>query len=108
MEKAKSENTEFTAAVAAESANLAEAEKTLASLKASWGASKSTSSQVATDHETSVKAFAEELKALVDATKASQGSDVVTSSSEFIEVLEGVTRVRNRIQKEPVWIPSRR
>ena len=39
---------------------------------------------MATDHETSVKAFAEELTALVDATQASQGSNVVTVPSEFI------------------------
>ena len=45
-------------------ADHAEAEKSSASLNASQPASKSTCGQVASDHETSVKAFAEGLKVL--------------------------------------------
>ena len=55
-------------------ADLAEADKRLTLLKASQADSKSTCSQVAKDHEISVKAFAEGLKAMADATPASQGS----------------------------------
>ena len=70
LQKEKSENTEFATALAAEKVDLTEAEKRLASEKTSQAASTSTCSQVATVHEVSVKAFAEELKALLDATRA--------------------------------------
>ena len=50
---------------------------------------------MATDHDTSVKAFAEELKALVDATQVSQGSDVVTVPGEFMCGFPFVDRARS-------------
>ena len=57
------------AALAVERADLAEAEKRLASLKASQAARRSTCSQVAVSW-ISVKAFAEELKVLADAKQS--------------------------------------
>ena len=57
LKKAK---TEFAAALAAEKTDLAEASKSLVSLKTSQAASQSTCSQVTSDHEISVKDFAEE------------------------------------------------
>merc|ERR1712064_21522 len=59
----------FSTALEAARADLAKAEKSLAALVASQAASKNSCTQVASDHEASVKAFAEELKALTDATQ---------------------------------------
>ena len=53
-------------------ANLAEAEKSLAALMTSQAVSKSNYTQVASDHEASVKVFAEELKAWTEATQVLQ------------------------------------
>ena len=53
-------------------ANLAEAEKSLAALMTSQAVSKSSHTQVASDHEASVKVFAEELKAWTEATQVLQ------------------------------------
>ena len=53
-------------------ANLAEAEKSLAALMTSQAVSKSSYTQVASDHEASVKVFAEELKAWTEATQVLQ------------------------------------
>ena len=53
LTKAMADNSEFASSLEAERADLAEAEK----------------SGVAADHEVSVKAFAEEMKALADATQ---------------------------------------
>ena len=64
LEKAKADKTEFAAALATEKVDLAEALKTLVSLKASQA--------VALDHETSMKAFAEELKTSAEATQVIQ------------------------------------
>jgi len=72
LEKAKADVAEFTTSLDAGKADLAEAEKSLAALVASQAASKSSCVQVASDHEASVKAFAEELKALADATQVLQ------------------------------------
>jgi len=72
LEKAKADVAEFTTSLDAGKADLAEAEKSLAALVASQAASKSSCVQVASDHEASVKAFAEELKALADATHVLQ------------------------------------
>ena len=72
LEKDNAGNSQFTIALAAEKADHAEAEKNSASLKASQPASKSTCGQVASDHETSVKAFAEGLDVLADATQVCQ------------------------------------
>ena len=58
--------------MATEKADLAEPSKSLVSLKASQAASQSTCSQMALDHETSVKAFAEELKTFAEATQVIQ------------------------------------
>jgi len=72
LEKAKADVAEFTTSLDAGKADLAEAEKSLAALVASQAASKSSCVQVASDHEASVKGFAEELKALADATQVLQ------------------------------------
>ena len=56
----------------AKRADLAEAEKSLVTLVASQAASKSSCTQVASDHEASMKAFAEELKALAEPTQVLQ------------------------------------
>ena len=56
----------------AKRADLAKAEKSLAALMASQAAGKSSCTQVASDHEASVKVFAEELKAWADATQVLQ------------------------------------
>ena len=56
----------------AKRADLAEAEKSLAALMASQAVSKSSHTQVASDHEASGRAFADELKALAEATQVLQ------------------------------------
>ena len=56
----------------AKRADLAKAEKSLAASMASQAASKSSYTQVASDHETSGRAFADELKALAEATQVLQ------------------------------------
>ena len=53
-------------------ADLAGAEKSLAALMASQAVSKSSHTQVASDHEASGRAFADELKALAKATQVFQ------------------------------------
>ena len=53
-------------------ANLAEAEKSLAALMTSQAVSKSSYTQVASNHEASVKVFAEEMKAWTEATQVLQ------------------------------------
>ena len=53
-------------------ADLAEAEKSLAALMTSQAVSKSSYTQVASDHEASGRAFADELKALAEATQVLQ------------------------------------
>ena len=68
LEKAKANEAEFTTSLELG----AEAEKSLAALVASQAASKSSCVQVASDHDASVKAFAEELKALADAKQAAR------------------------------------
>ena len=83
LQKEKSENTEFATALAAEKVDLTEAER-WASEKTSQAASTSTCSQVATVHEVSVKAFAEELKALLDATHAIQDQTYPQFHEKFI------------------------
>ena len=72
LEKAKTDKAEFATALEAEKADLAEAEKSMAALVASQAVSKNSCAQVASDHEASVTAFAEELKALTDATQVIQ------------------------------------
>ena len=72
LEKAKTAKAEFATALEGARADLAEAERSLAALVASQAASKNSCTQVASDHEASVKAFAEELKALTDATQVLQ------------------------------------
>ena len=69
LKKAK---TEFAAALTAEKTDLVEASKRLVSLKTSQAASQSTCSQVTSDHEISVKDFAEELRTLAEATQVIQ------------------------------------
>ena len=66
MEQAKSDKAEFATASEAK-ADLAEDDKSFAALVASQVASKSSCAQAASDHEASVKGFAEELKVLTDA-----------------------------------------
>ena len=61
------------AALTAEKADPAEAQESLASFKASQAAIKSSCGQVASDHEFSVKGFAEKLSALADAAHVIQG-----------------------------------
>ena len=56
----------------AKRAHLAKAEKSLAASMASQAVSKSSYTQVASDHETSRRAFADELKALAEATQVLQ------------------------------------
>ena len=56
----------------AKRADLANAEKSLAALMASQAVRKSSYIQVASDHETSGRAFADELKALAEATRKVQ------------------------------------
>ena len=56
----------------AKRADLAKAEKSLAALMASQAAGKSSCTQVASDHEASVKVFAEELKAWAEAIQVLQ------------------------------------
>ena len=56
----------------AKRADIAKAEKSLAALMASQAAGKSSCTQVVSDHETSVKVFAEELKAWTEATQVLQ------------------------------------
>ena len=58
------DNTEFAAALVTGKVDFAEASKSLVSLKASQA--------VALDHETSMKAFAEELKTSAEATQVIQ------------------------------------
>merc|ERR1719383_506240 len=100
----------------AERADLAEAEKSLAAVLASEAASKNSCAQVAADHEVSVKAFAEELKALADATqvlKSETGAAEGHTYSLFqvssftgvhttvdLKGFEVVTMVRRLAQKE--------
>ena len=69
LEKAKADVAEFTASLDAAKPDLAEAEKSLAALVVSQAASKTSCVQVASEHEASLKAYAEELKALADATQ---------------------------------------
>ena len=71
LEKAKADKTKFATALAAEKVDLAEAPKSLVSLKA-FRPQACTCSQVALDHETSVKDFAKELKTLAEATQVIQ------------------------------------
>ena len=52
--------------------DISKAEKSLAALMASQAAGKSSCTQVVSDHETSVKVFAEELKAWTEATQVLQ------------------------------------
>ena len=56
----------------AKRADIAKAEKSLAALMASQAASKSSYTQVASDHEASVKVFTEELKAWTETTQVLQ------------------------------------
>ena len=56
----------------AKRADLAKAEKSLAALMASQAAGKSSCTQVTSDHEASVKVFAEEVKAWTEATQVLQ------------------------------------
>ena len=56
----------------AKRADLAKAEKSLAALMASQAVSKSSYTQVSSDHEASGRAFADELKALAEATQVLQ------------------------------------
>ena len=56
----------------AKRADLAEAEKSLAALMTSPAASKSSYTQVASDHEASGRVFADEVKALAEATQVLQ------------------------------------
>ena len=69
LEKAKTDNAEFATSLEAEKPDLAEAEKSLASLEAAQAAAKSNCGRVASDHEASVESFANELKALTEATQ---------------------------------------
>jgi len=72
LAKAKTDKAEFTTSLEAGKADLAEAEKSLAALVESQAVSKSSCTKVASDHEASVTSFAEELKALTDATQVLQ------------------------------------
>ena len=63
----------------AKRADLAKAEKSLGALMASQAVSKSSYTQVASDHEASGRAFADELKALAEATQVLQSE---TSGAE--------------------------
>ena len=63
---------EFTTSLDAEKADLVEVEKSLSASVASQAASKSSCVQVASEHEVPVKGFAEEMKALADATQVLQ------------------------------------
>merc|ERR1712136_478448 len=116
LTKAKADNSEFASSLEAERADLAEAEKSLAAVLASEAASKNSCAQVAADHEVSVKAFAEELKALADATqvlKSETGAAEGHTYSLFqvsaftgvqttmdLKGFEVVTMVRRLAQKE--------
>ena len=100
----------------AKRADLAEAEKCVAALMASQAVSKSSYTQVASDHEASGRAFADELKALAEATEVLQsetgGADGQTyslfqeSSSAALQTstdlkgFEMVTTVRRLAEQE--------
>ena len=93
-------------------ADLAEVEKSLVTLVASQAASKSSCTQLASDHEASVKVFAEELKAWAEATQVlqrdwwSKGTDVLTVPSSAalqttdLKAFELVTMVRRLAEQE--------
>ena len=92
----KADVAEFTTSLDVGRDALAEAEKSLAAGEESQDASRSSCVQVASDHEASVKAFAEELKAWADATKVLQtktGKDAFTVSREFISWSETSTHL---------------
>ena len=63
---------EFTTSLDAEKVDLVEVQKSLSASVASQAASKSSCVQVASEHEVPVKGFAEEMKALADATRVLQ------------------------------------
>ena len=73
----------------AKRADIAKAEKSLAALMASQAAGKSSCTRVASDHEASVKVFAEELKAWTEAMQVLQsetyGADVQENSSAALQ-----------------------
>ena len=69
LNKAKADMAESTTSLDAEKADLVEVEKSLSVSVASQVLSKSTCVQVASEHEAPVKGFAEEMKALADATQ---------------------------------------
>ena len=72
LKKAKADVAEFTTSLDAEKADLVEVEKSLSSSVESQVASKSSCVQVASEHEAPVNCFAEEMKALADATQVLQ------------------------------------
>ena len=100
----------------AKRADVAEAEKSLAALMTSQAVSKSSYTQVASDHEASGRAFAGELKALAEATQVPQsetsGADGQTYSlfqenssaalqtSTDLKGLDMVTAVRRLAEQE--------
>ena len=89
----------------AKRADLAEAEKSLAALMTSQAVSKSSYTQVASDHEASGRVFADELKTLAEATQVLQsktgGADGQTYSlSRKIQLL--LCRHR-QISKDSIW-----
>ena len=69
LNKAKADMAESTTSLDAEKADLVEVEKSLSVSVASQVPSKSTCVQVASEHVAPVKGFAEEMKALADATQ---------------------------------------
>ena len=97
-------------------ANLAEAEKSLAALMTSQAVSKSSYTQVASDHEASGRVFADELKALSEATQVLQSetggadgqryslfresSSVALQASTDLKRLKVVTMVRRLAAQE--------
>ena len=68
----KANNSEFSLSLEAARADLAEAEKSLATLVAYQAFRRGSCTQVASDYEASVKAFAKELKVLADVTQVLQ------------------------------------
>jgi chromosome segregation ATPase len=111
LDEAKAEKDELSAELSSAKADLAEAEKSLKVLEESMAASDSSCAQVAKDHELSVAAFAEELKAIREGTSIlrsetggaeeqtysfMQTGDVSRSESKSLEVLDVVRRLAKK------------
>ena len=92
--------TEFSTSLAAGRGDLEAVEKSLVAVQAFHGARKSTCGQVALDHEVSVKAFVEDVKALSEATPVlrSETSAAQEPTYSLMQVVYVGLRTRTDIQ----------